>query len=420
MGAGASASGAAAAREALRPADASDLAGADGGAAAAVAEVVRLRGLVAGSLVALPEGWARAFDESSGYLYYFSNETGEVRWSPPAEGRPADAVADTTAFATEVTQTTPELPPPTPTAATLARAHHTFQTALASSTKTVIRQLRRQHAIWEHDWHTQLLEYVSELRAQVEVLRDEDEKRFAKLTKTAEDRATVAEEEAEEAASAIAAEREKNKEDRHAKLMAKLAARKKAAAERRAKKQSSKTELIGKLKASFSNQISGHMKQIQAASLYLDVDGDGIESDKTGVDGDGVVSDKTGIDGDGIVSDKTGGWVQLYDDDQQAVYYWHAEQGSTWERPQDMEFNLHLKRIWSQATTNDAANLVFAGKEASADALEKWFLENNVMAEELEDGALEAEIGALEDELEKRRKLRHHAKDHELVAAVDP
>ena len=386
MGAGASASGTVVAAEVQRPADASDIAddGVGGGAAVAVAEVARLRGLMAGSLVALPEGWARAFDESSGYLYFYSVNTGEVRWSPPGDDAPALVV--------ETGQGLPDGPPPTPTAETFARLHRTYQTALFSSTKSVIRQLKRQHAIWEHEWHMQLLEYVAELRTQAETLREQDEKRFARLTKTAEDRANAAEEEAEEAASVIAAERAKNKADRHAKLLAKLAARKKDAAHRRVHKQQSQVELIGKLKASFSDQISGHMKQIQAASLFLDADGDGI------------------------LNDRTGGWQQLYDENQKTVYYWHPDHGSTWERPKDMEFNLHLKRIWSQ--TNDAARDVFTGNANSADALEKWFLENNVKAEELEDDALEVEIAALEDELEKRRKLQHHEKDHELVAAV--
>ena len=64
------------------------------------------------------------------------------------------------------------------------------------------------------------------------------------------------------------------------------------------------------------------------------------------------------------------------------------------------------------------ASFDFEGKQ-SADAVESWLMDNQLKAECLEDEALEAEIAALEDELEKRRKQQHHEKDHDLIALAN-
>ena len=382
MGAGASV---AADSEVQRPTDASDIIEKTGAtsaeiAAATVAEVVRLRRLMASSLLELPDNWFRAYDELSGAIYFYSEESGEVRWNPPN----ANATPNK-----ENANEAPPSAPPTPTANALAHAHHAFQSKLAKATRTVLRQLRRQHLIWEHNWHTELLNYVAELRAQVGEMREDDIKKLDYVTKTAEDRAAIAEEEAEEAANEVAALNNKNKEDRHQKLMAKLAKRKRAAALKRAEKTASQKELINRLKKSFSDKVSNHMKKMKTASEFL-----------------------KNAEG-GVTQDKTMGWVQLFDDSSGQVYYWHPDHGSTWNRPEEMEFNLNLSGIWSQEDIETLSSSI-EFSETSKHALESWFAEHQISAEELEDEALEAEIVALEDELERRRSKFHHPKDLEL------
>ena len=167
--------------------------------------------------------------------------------------------------------------------------------------------------------------------------------------------------------------------------MAKLAKKKKAHAKQLNAKKESHNNLLSKMKVSFKTQIQAHGKGLQAASIFLDKDGDGV------------------------VMDQTGGWVQLWDENEHNCYYWHAEKGSTWERPPDMEFNLHLKSLLSSPIRNTVKSL------DTNLALEKWMTDNEMQAELLDDEKLEKEIGELEDELDKRRKLRHPVEVHAML-----
>ena len=147
------------------------------------------------------------------------------------------------------------------------------------------------------------------------------------------------------------------------------------------------------MQASFSGAVKGHAGKLKAAAVFLDADGDGV------------------------VQDQTGGWVQLFDGASKAVYYWHPEKGSTWARPEDMEFNLHLRGIFgSRHNKNGCAGSttppVIDGE--GADALERWLVDNTVKHDELEDQALEEEIAALEDELAARRRAQA-PEEHRLL-----
>ena len=382
MGGGASI---AADAERARPLDGSDLVAA--AAVGAVQEVARLRLLCRSASRPLPADWKRSYDDSQGALYFYNETTGEVSWELPGGVAPA---ADADAASSEPL---PEGDPPTPTAGHLAHAHHVFKARLASSTKSVMMQLKRQQLKWESDWHEQLVAYAKELCAEVELLRKEDEKKTARFTKSGEQRASIAEEEAAAAAKVALAERQNAKQDRHAKLMAKLAAKKKAHQLKLAERKASHTELMHKMQVSFSGAIKGHAGKLKAAAVFLDADGDGV------------------------VQDQTGGWVQLFDDATKAVYYWHPEKGSTWSRPEDMEFNLHLHGIFGGKHNNSdgMGGTPPAIDAEGANALERWLTDNAMKHDELEDQALEEEIAALEDELAVRRRKQAEVGEVEMV-----
>ena len=329
-----------------RPLDAADISSRTD----ALTEVSRLRMVLRDTTSPLDVGWQRVFDPSSNSIYYYNIATGAVQWDIPAVDR--------------LTPEPPLDPPPMPTAQTFVDSQKLFRSRLSTASKCVVTQIRRQQVLWENDWHNSLCEYVAELRVEVDEIRKVDDKKYAKFTTSTEDRAKNAAKEAEQNAVATAQEMAKKKSDRHSKLMAKLAKKKKDHTAFLAEKKASHKDLLSKMKHSF-----------KAASVFLGNGG----------------------------ADKTAGWVMLWDEDQKNCYYWHAEFGSCWKRPPEMNFNLKLEN-----QTLQVGSMKEMKKHSDTNAaLEKWIADNEMACEVFQDEKLEAEIAALEDELAKRRELRH-------------
>ena len=350
--------------ELQRPIDCSDVS-----ISSSVNEVIRLRTLAAHAQTHLLAGWQRVFDADSCMIYYY-HDSGMVQWEIPA--------ADST-----YSNPNPSNPPPSdPTTADFVASHNVFQSKLAIASKAVINQLRRQQVNWESEWHEQLLDYVVELRTEVDDLRKVSEKKYDKLTKSAEARASDLAQEAESNAETVKAEQSQKKADRHSKLMAKLARKKQMHQKKLVEKQKSSKELISSLRTNFKTQLQHHALTLHIANTLT-----GAKS-----------------------SDATKGWVQLWDETVQNCYYWHPEKGSTWDRPAEMEFNLNLKSTLNSEITDDNA----IGVDGKA-AIEKFFVDNQIERMELNDVQLEEEIAQLEDELEKRKTLKYGADVHAMA-----
>ena len=369
--------------EIQKPLDASDL---QDDKQHMLSEVARLRQTIASATTPILPDWERVFDPINSCSYYYHMPSGVVQWEIPALKSPAAAARAPTA------------PLPTPSLSSFATSHKLFAHKLTTASKGVIANIRRQQVLWEHDWHNQLLDYSAELKKELEVQRREDDKniesnnkKYAKLTTSTNERAENAEREAAKNAAETAQAALKKREDRHAKLMAKLAKKKKKHAQEMGEKQTSHSELLLKMNTTFKSQLGVHAKTLQAASKFLKGDDDEIIQDQD--------------------QNVLGGWVQLWDEEERNCYYWHPEKGSTWERPEDMEFNLHLKSLLNSEMKDIVQSL------DTNLALEKWIADNEVSTAVLEDEKLETEIAEMEDELEKRRMTKHGNGVHELLAS---
>ena len=159
----------------------------------ALSEVIRLRNTIHSTTTELQIGWERIYDPTNNAMYYYHLESGLVQWDIPSR------ISKTTSNTSTTTT-----PAPTPTAATFIASHKLFTSKLMTASKGVVAQLRRQQLNWENDWHLQLLDYVVDLRKEVEELRKQDEKKFAKLTTSLADRAENAAQEAEANAATTA------------------------------------------------------------------------------------------------------------------------------------------------------------------------------------------------------------------------
>jgi flagellar biosynthesis GTPase FlhF len=393
MGAGASV-------ELTKPLDASDLST----KVEAINEVARIRQMLSSSNIQLDDPWQRVYDSDTGTIYFWNTETGTVSWNPPLPA--AAEVANLTA----TTTTTHSSPPPTPTAANITssfiESHKTYTSRLVKATKVVMKMLNRQKVRWEHDWHQQLLDYVTELRFEIQDLRKQQastifaakvqanvaDKLADQHTKSIGDRATEVTAQAEENAQVHQKDMQAQKEIRHQALMVKLAARKKKHQNALKQRQEEHDAMVEKIQKSFVTARTQHGKlmceQQERTSSWI----------------------KEG----GIQNDKTGGWVMLYDAASLGVYFWHPEKQSQWERPPGFEFNLNLKQLGGGFDIVDDFEKV---GDLSAGLLEKWYLDHQIEREMLEDVGLEEEITDLEDELEKRRHRENDANDLEMSKA---
>jgi len=367
----------------------------------AVAEVARLRQMIHDlhTSQSLPDTWQAVYDDVSGHTYYWQTTTGIVSWTHPSHA--------------SLQNITSVHPPPTPTAtatdiptATFVESYKAYQSLLAKAARTVMKQINRQQVRWEHDWHQQLLDYVSELRVDVQALRDQQrtttdaalvqhdkaDKKADRLTKSVSDRATDVVEQAEAHAEAHQQEMAQKKHDRHQALMVKLAARKKKHQEKLNEARQQHAVLVTKISQHYltSRDAFGENMREQHARTSSWHTGD------------------NGIDGD-----KTGGWVMLFDQGTKKVYFWHPVKGSTWVRPPEMEFNLNLNQLFGNK--HAFSNALEEVGDLSAGLLEKWYLDFSIEKEMLEDVALEEEIALLEDELKKRRRNSCTAEDLALL-----
>ena len=371
-----------ASNEIVKPIDGSDITSKE----AALTEVIRLRQLVIQSTATVPDSIERVYDDSTGSIYFWDTITGVVSWEIPHA-----------------------LPPPTPQSKDISsiciESHTSYSCKLVKATRCVMKMLNRQKVRWEHDWHVQLLDYVAELRLEIDVLRKEQassinadlvqhdvaDKLANKMLVSVADRANEVTAIAEANAETHQKEINEKKAARHQALMVKLAARKKKHAEKLKERQETHDIMVEKINESFNTAKSLHGNTMRE------------QHERTS---------SWHTNKEGIKDDTTCGWVMLYDASSSGVYYWHAEKGSTWTRPEELQFNLNLKQIGGGTKKSDEFETVGA---LSSGLLEKWYMDHSIEAEKLEDLQLEKEISDLEDELEKRRSRENNQSDINMV-----